>query len=343
MKKINWFVVVGMMLLSACFVACTDDDGGNDSWDGDSAVVDAHDYDFWTYFDFETGTTKTLNVKSQEGGITGIYKGDLALSVMGASAGEQNNVKLIISTVAEDTVLLSLDSLTISMDEDVVDPYSLAAKAVITKEGDKWVLTGVPTDVDVTNNGEITVYSKVTFSGKISEDAKGETSITVTFKPGDMPMSITGTYTVTERDNKVYMLDGDESSFDWDIAFHKYDVKTNGGSVVKLNTTDLASVSLSTVEGQSFTTDVNKSVMVDMSNMMQGFVGYMDTKVNEVLTGYLTATPTGSMPPYTYELNSNVFVVKMADGQYAKMRFTDYTNAKNQAVYATFDYEFPLK
>lgn len=33
----------------------------------DSAVVDAHDYDFWTYFDFETGTTKTLNVKSQEG------------------------------------------------------------------------------------------------------------------------------------------------------------------------------------------------------------------------------------------------------------------------------------
>lgn len=342
MKKINWFVVVGMMLLSACFVACTDDDGGNGSWDGDSAVVDAHDYDFWTYFDFETGTTKTLSVKSQEGGITGIYKGDLALSVMGTSASEQSNVKLIISTVAEDTVLLSLDSLTFGMSENV-DPYSLAAKAVITKEGDKWELTGVPTDVDVTNNGETTVYEKVTFRGKISEDAEGETSITVAFQPSGMPMPIIGTYTVTERNNKVYTLDGDESSFDWDIAFHKYDVKTNGGSVVKLNTTDLASVSLSTVEGQSFTADVNKSIIVDMSNMMQGFVGYMDTKVNEVLTGYLTATPTGSMPPYTYELNSNVFVVKMADGQYAKMRFTDYTNAKNQAVYATFDYEFPLK
>ena len=101
MKKINWFVVVGMMLLSACFVACTDDDGGNDSWDGDSAVVDAHDYDFWTYFDFETGTTKTLNVKSQEGGILGMYKGDMTLKVNGKPSGEINDVELIISHVSE--------------------------------------------------------------------------------------------------------------------------------------------------------------------------------------------------------------------------------------------------
>lgn len=342
MKKVNWFVVCGLILLGACFAACSDDDNGG-GWDGESAVVDAHDYDIWTYFNFKTGETKTLNVKSQEGGITGIYTGDLGISVMGSSYGGQEDVKLIISTVTADTVLLSLDSLGFSMSGEV-DPYSLSAKATIKQNGDKWVLTGVPTDVDVVNGGEITVYHEVTFSGEIGAAAGSAASIKVTFKPGGMPMAITGTYTVKDRDNKVYMLEGDETSFAWDIAFHKYDVKTNGGAAVKLNTTDLALVTASSISGESFAMDTDgHQVMVDMSKMMEGFVGYQTTKLNEVLCGWVTATPTGSMPPYTYELNSNVFVVRTADGQYAKVKFTDYSNDKNVKVYAAFDYEFPLK
>lgn len=342
MKKMNWFVVCGLMLLSVCFVACSDDDNGSD-WEGKSVVVDAHGYDMWTYFNFETGETKTLNVKSSEGGITGIYKGDLGISVMGNSYGGQEDVKLIISTVTVDTVLLSLEDLTFSMNE-ASEPYSLSAKATIKQEGDKWVLTGVPADVDVVNGENITVYHDVTFSGEIGAAAGSATSIQVTFKPGEMPMAITGTYTVEERDNKVYMLDGDEASFAWDIAFHKYDIKTNGGAVVRLNTTDLVSVTASFVNGESFTADSEGHfVMVDMSNMMEGFVGYQTTRLNEVLCGWVTATPTGSMPPYTYELNDNVFVVKTADGRYAKMKFTDFSNDKNEKVYAAFDYEFPLK
>lgn len=343
MKKVNQLIMWGLMVCVVCFTACSDDDG-KDSWDGDSAVVDAHDYDMWTYFDFGTGTSKTLKVKSQEGGITGIYKGDFDLSVMGKPAGSQENVKLIISTVAEDTVLLSLDSLKISMSEGEVEPFSISAKASIKQEGEKWILTGVPTEVDVVNAGETTVYHEVTFSGEIGAAAGSAAAIKVTFKPGAMPMPITGTYTVKERDNKVYMLDGDETSFDWDIAFHKYDIKTNGGSVVKLNTTDLASVTLTSVTGENYAADTDDhQVMVDMTKMMEGFVGYQSTKLNEVLCGWVTATPTGSMPPYTYELNNNVFVVKTADGQYAKIKFTDYSNDKNVKVYAAFDYEFPLR
>ena len=231
MKKVNWFVVCGLILLGACFAACSDDDNGG-GWDGESAVVDAHDYDIWTYFNFKTGETKTLNVKSQEGGITGIYTGDLGISVMGSSYGNQEGVKLIISTIAEDSVLLSLDSLMLSMSGDV-EPYSLSAKAAIARDGEEWVLTGVPTSVDVVNGETTTVYKEVTFSGRIGAAAGSAASIKVTFKPGAMPMAITGTYTVKERDNKVYMLNGDETSFDWDIAFHKYDVKTNGGGEIE--------------------------------------------------------------------------------------------------------------
>ena len=342
MKKMNQFIAWGLMLCVACFTACSDDDNGS-GWDGESTVVAAADYDAWTYFDFKTGTVKTLSVKSQEGGITGIYKGDLDISVMGSSYGNQEGVKLIISTIAEDSVLLSLDSLMLSMSGDV-EPYSLSAKAAIARDGEEWVLTGVPTSVDVVNGETTTVYKEVTFSGRIGAAAGSAASIEVTFKPGAMPMAITGTYTVKERDNKVYMLNGDETSFDWDIAFHKYDVKTNGGGAVKLNTFDLDAVTLSSVTGENFTADTDDhQVMVDMTNMMEGFVGYQSTKLNEVLCGWVTATPTGSMPPYTYEINKNVFVLKTAAGEYAKIRFTDYSNDKNEKVYAAFDYEYPLK
>ncbi len=342
MKKMNQFIAWGLMVCAVCFTACSDDDNG-DAWDGDSAVVNAAAYESWTYFDFETGTSKTLNVKSQEGGITGIYKGDLGISVMGTSYGNQEDVKLIISVVSEDSVLISLDSLTLSMSGEVA-PYSLSTKAAIELDGDTWILKGVPTDVDVVNGETTTVYHEVTFSGEIGAAAGSAAAIQVTFKPGAMPMAITGTYTVKERDNKVYMLNGDETSFDWDIAFHKYDIKTNGGAAVRLSTTDLTSVTSASITGADFTTDTDEhQVMVDMSQMQSGFVGYQSTKLNEVLCGWVTATPTGSMPPYTYELNRNVFVVKTADGKYAKIKFSDYSNDKNEKVYAAFDYEFPLK
>lgn len=110
-----------------------------------------------------------------------------------------------------------------------------------------------------------------------------------------------------------------------------------------LQTTDLNSVTSADVTDNDFTSDVEGEVMVDMSGMMSGFVGYQTTKVNDVLNKWVTATPTGSMPPYTYEINGKVFVVKTADGEYAKLRFTDMSDATGKKEAAAFDYEFPLK
>ena len=110
-----------------------------------------------------------------------------------------------------------------------------------------------------------------------------------------------------------------------------------------LQTSDLESVTSADVTGESFTSDVDGEVMVDMSGMMTGFIGYQPTKVNEVLAKWVTATPTGSMPPYTYKINGKVFVVKTADGKYAKLRFTDMSDATGKNEAATFDYEYPLK
>lgn len=335
MKKMNQFIAWGLMVCAVCFTACSDDDNG-DSWDGDSVVVNAAAYESWTYFDFETGMSKTLNVKSQEGGVAGMYEGDLEIPKVGTT----ENVNVIISTVSKDTVLISMDTIELAMSGSSASKFVFSAKAKVEEGSAQWVLTGAPTEIE---SGGV-ILENVSFSGTIGKEEGTQAVLTVSFQPKGMPFALSGTYTATVGDNKTYVLDGDEISFDWDIAFHKYDIKTNGGAAVKLNTTDLVSVTAASITGMDFTVDTDDhQVMVDMSKMQQGFVGYQSTKLNEVLCGWVTATPTGSMPPYTYELNRNVFVVKTADGEYAKIRFTDYSNDDDKTVYAAFDYEFPLK
>ena len=51
MKKMNWFLVV-IMLLGACFASCTKNNNG-DSWIGKSVTVDCDPYNAWSYFSFK--------------------------------------------------------------------------------------------------------------------------------------------------------------------------------------------------------------------------------------------------------------------------------------------------
>ena len=114
--------------------------------------------------------------------------------------------------------------------------------------------------------------------------------------------------------------------------------------MAEVSTQDLNGVDLTTAESLTYTGDTEGHVLnVDLSKMGEGYVGTMTSPLNEVLSGWVTATPTGSMPPYTYELNSNVFVIRMADGQYAKVQFLDYSNDNDQAAYANMNYEYPLQ
>ncbi|WP_251620942.1 HmuY family protein [Odoribacter lunatus] len=129
-----------------------------------------------------------------------------------------------------------------------------------------------------------------------------------------------------EGDGYVYEVDAEaEKVLKWDIAVHKYDMRTNGGLVKELSTKNFDAVTLADVPADGgMVADAEGSVMADMSQMMSGFVGYQDVKLNEELGRWVIATPTGTMPPYTYELNDNVFVVKV-NGKTWKMQFSAYT------------------
>lgn len=336
MKSLNLLVLAGLMVSGSFLYSCSDDDNGSGGEDGyPSYVADGSEYNQWTYFDFATGTGRTEAVKSQSGAVEGIYYGDFSYSVMGSN-GSQDSVQMIVSRISDDSVSISLSGILMSMGAKA-DTIELVAHAGVKKEGDSWVLSGVAGSV---MNGT-TEYHDIVFNGTIGTEKGSAVDLTLAFIPGAMPMTINGTYKGEVPDNKSWVSGIDETSFDWDIAFHKYDIRTNGGAAVKADRSALSAVTAIPTSG--FEEDVEGRVMVDMSQMMQGFVGYQSCTVNKVLGSWVTATPTGSMPPYTYTLNNNVYIIKTKSGQYAKIKFYDMTNEKGKAVYAAFNYEFPMK
>jgi len=90
----------------------------------------------------------------------------------------------------------------------------------------------------------------------------------------------------------------------------------------------------------AFTADVDSQVVVDMSTMMDGYLGYSPAHVNPVLSRWLDVN-TSTMPP-VYTLSRKVYIVQMEDGTLAALFFSDYVNEKAAKGYITIQYRYPL-
>lgn len=141
--------------------------------------------------------------------------------------------------------------------------------------------------------------------------------------------------------DSVTISDNMTEPADWDIALHRYDVKTNGGAVMKTAFTELSDLIASgRMPSGDFTEDnQNDSVTVDLSQMMSGIVGYHHTNVNRVLRW--VELDMSTMPP-GYNVSNNVFVIRLKDGTYAAVRLISYRNNASTTGYMTFDYVYPL-
>lgn len=128
----------------------------------------------------------------------------------------------------------------------------------------------------------------------------------------------------------------EEAPEKWDIAMHRNNIKTNQGSALKTEITSLAA--LTEVPAGSFVSDVKDSIIVDMSQMMQGFIRYEESDVNPVLGTWVTRA---GMPP-VYTVSGQVFVVRNKDGQYAKIKFTSYKDDMDNTGFASFNYVYPF-
>ena len=129
---------------------------------------------------------------------------------------------------------------------------------------------------------------------------------------------------------------------EWDFALHRYDAKTHGAVVAETPLDDIGLLVASALpDGLAFVADADSQVAVDMSQMMDGIVGYEPSDVNPALSRWM-AVDMSSMPP-TYTPSNRVYLVRMADGSMAALQFTGYTDEAATKGFATIRYRYPLQ
>ena len=131
---------------------------------------------------------------------------------------------------------------------------------------------------------------------------------------------------------------------EWDMAIHRYDVKTNGGAVLETGFTGLNTLLSSDGMPQgSYVTDewTTDRIVIDMSTMADGYLGYAESDYNAELSKWLNVDKS-TMPPI-YTPSNKVYLLKLKDGTQAAIRLKSYMNATGVKGYMTFDYIYPLE
>lgn len=126
----------------------------------------------------------------------------------------------------------------------------------------------------------------------------------------------------------------------WDIAFNRYNVRTNGGTsgageaaVVDMGEVEYSSVTEAPADG--YTVDGKISIVKEIN--MVGPPIMMDVNGNELFVGAIT--PATSQYP-TFDPNNHIYVLKTADGNYVKLWITSYFNDNGESGYMNFKYSY---
>ena len=146
----------------------------------------------------------------------------------------------------------------------------------------------------------------------------------------------------------ISLDDGSEDAIpaEWDFAMHRYDVKTNGGSVIQTSYDSIEQLEADMAEAPSegWTADVysDESVTIDMSHMLEGYLVYAPGYKNMV-AGQWLKVDTSSMLP-NYEMNDKVFLYKFADGTCAAIKLLNYmsTDRYQTKGWMTVKYKYPM-
>lgn len=129
------------------------------------------------------------------------------------------------------------------------------------------------------------------------------------------------------------------SSSEWDLAFQRYRIKTNGGK----SGNGMGSAANSYLKGQagfnalSVVPDTTTFITDDSIEIaiQQGYATYVvNPRLYTWFTIELAAQGTQIVP------SDYVYIVKTADGKYAKVWFKSYYSATNVSGYVTFQYKY---
>lgn len=130
----------------------------------------------------------------------------------------------------------------------------------------------------------------------------------------------------------------------WDFAVHRYDTKTNGGSVIETEYTSLDDFMASgKLPSGEYVEDIwtEDKVTIDMSQMMSGIILYAPSWYNPELSKWLNVD-TSTMPPI-YTMSEKVYVLVTAEGKAAAIKLANYMNDSKVKGFMTIDYVYPVE
>ncbi len=131
----------------------------------------------------------------------------------------------------------------------------------------------------------------------------------------------------------------------WDIAQHRYDVKTNGATVLMTPYHSIAELEAAGLpqDGQWVEDEESEtSITVDMSHMMEGFLTYAPGHKNKEI-GKWVDVDTSTMPP-NYTMHDNVMILHLSDGTYAALQLANFmsTDRYQTKGWMTVNYKYPI-
>lgn len=132
-----------------------------------------------------------------------------------------------------------------------------------------------------------------------------------------------------------------QNDLSWDIAFHRGDVRLNGGAsgkgqgeVVNTNIKNWDEVKEAPSSGY-----VKDKIGKITTSFTGNGITEEDQPFSQVLTGWLTVDT--SNPPPKYTIHNWIYVLKAADGKYVKLWIYDNKDAKDdKAAHVSFKYQY---
>lgn len=217
-----------------------------------------------------------------------------------------------------------------------------------------YTLTTDSISTDSTQTDDVETTTPIPYNYTLSSTGYGVISYDEQTKRGQIYINSTDYYTWTyislhDFSMSTFTIDLDlddplaDEPTNWDIATHRWDIRTNGGAAIETSYTSLDALEASGAlpSGDYVEDSWYEYVSVDMSGMMSGNIGYLACYVNSELSKMMDVS-TSTMPP-TYTPSGKVYVVRLSDGNYIALTLSSYMNAKGTKGYLTLDFICPLE
>ncbi len=131
----------------------------------------------------------------------------------------------------------------------------------------------------------------------------------------------------------------------WDIALHRYDLKTNGAHALMTSYTSITELEAAGLPADPqwvSDTYLDEAIWIDLSHMLEGYITYAPAYKNQEASRWINVD-ISSMPP-TYTTCNNVILMQLDDGTYAALQLDDFMSKDKYQTkgYLTINYKYPL-